>query len=100
MNFTFPESLYPDAAMVAAITVDNKILLKREYRYACGEDVIECSAGMFNKGETRAEEIAKRELLEETRYRSDNWTYLVSAWESTSKLTSHMHLFLAATVTA
>lgn len=32
----------PDAAMVAAITVDNKILLKGEYRYACGEDVIEC----------------------------------------------------------
>lgn len=86
----------PDAAMVAAITVDSKILLKREYRYACGEDVIECPVRMFNEGETDAEEAAKRELMEETGYRSDNWTYLGSTWESTSKLTNHMHLFLVA----
>ena len=32
----------PDAAMVAAITPEGKILLKTEFRYAVGEDVIEC----------------------------------------------------------
>lgn len=85
----------PDAAMVAAITADGKILLKTEFRYAVGEDVIECPAGMFEKDETDPLTVAKRELLEETGYTSNSWTYLGSTLESTSKLTNRMHLFLA-----
>jgi 8-oxo-dGTP pyrophosphatase MutT (NUDIX family) len=85
----------PDAAMVAAITPEGKILLKTEFRYAIGEDVIECPARMFEKNETDPLTVAKRELLEETGYTSDSWTYLGSTLESTSKLTNRMHLFLA-----
>ena len=85
----------PDAAMIAAITVDGKILLKSEFRYACGEDVIECPAGMFDKGESDPLAVAKRELLEETGFVSDDWTYFGPTWESTSKLTNRMHLFMA-----
>ena len=85
----------PDAAMIAAITTDGKILLKREYRYACGEEVIECPAGMFNENESDPLTVAKRELIEETGYACDDWTYLGPTWESTSKLTNQMHLFLA-----
>ena len=84
----------PDAAMVAAITEDGEILLKKEFRYAIGEDVIECPAGMVEPGEEPME-TARRELLEETGYTSDNWTYLGPTLESTSKLTNTMHLFLA-----
>ena len=68
----------PDAAMVCALTSDGDILLKTEYRYAIGTDVIECPAGMFDEGEKDPFVVAKRELL-----------------ESTSKLTNRMHLFLA-----
>lgn len=85
----------PDAAMVAAITPEGKILLKTEFRYAVGEDVIECPAGMFEKNEADPLTVAKRELLEETGYESSDWTYLGSTLESTSKLTNRMHLFLA-----
>ena len=85
----------PDAAMVAAITPEGKILLKTEFRYAIGEEVIECPAGMFEKNETDPLTVAKRELLEETGYESSDWTYLGSTLESTSKLTNRMHLFLA-----
>ena len=85
----------PDAAMVAAITPEGKILLKTEFRYAVGEDVIECPAGMFEKDENDPLTVAKRELLEETGYTSNSWTYLGSTLESTSKLTNRMHLFLA-----
>lgn len=80
--------------MVAALTSDGCILLKQEYRYACGEKVIECPAGMFEQGEA-ALMVAKRELLEETGYSSDQWTYLGPTMESTSKLTNTMHLFMA-----
>ena len=84
----------PDAAMVAALTTDGRILLKSEFRYACGEEVIECPAGMVEPGEEPLT-TAKRELLEETGYTSNDWTYLSPTFESTSKLTNTMHLFLA-----
>jgi len=84
-----------DAAMIVALKEDNSILLKSEYRYSCGEDLIECPAGTFDKDETDPLVVAKRELLEETGYTSDNWTYLGATRESTSKLTNTMHIFLA-----
>lgn len=46
--------------MVAAITEDGCILLKSEYRYAIGSNVIECPAGMFEKSETDPLVVAKR----------------------------------------
>ena len=85
----------PDAAMIAAITADGKILLKKEFRYACGEEVIECPAGMFERDEKDPLAVAKRELQEETGYEAADWIYLGPTWESTSKLTNRMHLFLA-----
>lgn len=84
-----------DAAMIAAVTADGKILLKKEFRYPCGEEVIECPAGMFEKNETDPLAVAKRELLEETGYISEKWTYLGSTIDNPSKLTNRMHLFLA-----
>ena len=85
----------PNAAMIAAITSEGKILLKTEYRYAIGTEVIECPAGMFEQGENDPMAVAKRELLEETGYTSNDWTYLGATLESTSKLTNRMHLLLA-----
>ena len=85
----------PDAAMVCALTSDGMVLLKSEYRYACDSEVIECPAGMFEKDETDPLAVAKRELLEETGYTSEDWTYLGPTLESTSKLTNTMHLFMA-----
>ncbi len=84
----------PDASLIVAVTYDNKMILKKEYRYACGEDVIECPAGMIESGE-HPYEAAQRELLEETGYKADDWQYLGYTWESTSKLTNKMHLFIA-----
>ncbi len=85
----------PDAAMICALTKDGKVILNRQFRYCCNEEVIECPAGMFNEGETDPLEVAKRELLEETGYASEEWIYLGYTWESTAKLTNKMHLFIA-----
>ena len=85
----------PDAAMICAMTPSGEVLLKKEYRYACQEEVIECPAGMFDQGETDPLTVAKRELLEETGYASEEWIYFGPTLESTSKLTNKMHLFLA-----
>lgn len=81
--------------MIVALIEDNSVLLKSEYRYSCGEDLIECPAGTFDKDEIDPLIVAKRELLEETGYISENWTYLGATRESTSKMTNTMHIFLA-----
>jgi hypothetical protein len=83
-----------DAALIVAMTEKNHILLKSEYRYACGCEVIECPAGMVEDSED-PRVTAERELYEETGYKSNDWTYLGPTWESTSKLTNTMHLYLA-----
>ena len=85
----------PDAAMIAAITEDGSIVLKKEFRYPCGEEVIECPAGEVEKNESDPLDAAKRELLEETGYISEHWTYLGPTIDNPSKLTNRMHLFLA-----
>lgn len=85
----------PDAAGIVALTPEGEVLLKREYRHACAEDLIEFPAGTFEPDETDALVVAKRELLEETGYQSEHWTYLGATVESSSKLTNRMHLFMA-----
>lgn len=83
-----------NAALIVALTEDNELILVREYRYACKDVLTECPAGMVEDNEVPLI-TAKRELLEETGYESDDWTYLGPTFESTSKLTNTMNLFLA-----
>lgn len=84
-----------DAAAVVALTPERNLILKKEYRYACDEVLTELPAGMFEPEETDGWNVAQRELLEETGYTSDNWTYLGATRESSSKLSNRMHLYLA-----
>lgn len=83
-----------DAASVVAVDLKGNVVLKKEYRYCQGKETIEIPAGAFEKGEEPIE-AAKRELLEETGYCSDEWLYLGDTMDSPAKLTNHMHLFLA-----
>ena len=50
--------------------------------------------GERHKGENTLP-IAKRELLEETGYVSDDWQYIGATVESSAKLTNYMHLYFA-----
>lgn len=85
----------PDAAAIVALTPDRRVILKKEFKYATGEELIEVPAGMFEPNETDGLEVAKRELLEETGYTSDEWQYLGATVESSSKLTNRMHIYFA-----
>lgn len=84
-----------DAAGIVAVTEKGTIILKREYRFCQDEELIEIPAGVFEPEEHDPLTVAKRELLEETGYESDEWTYLGATVESSSKLTNKMHLFPA-----
>lgn len=83
-----------DCAAIVAITPNNQIILKKEYRHCYGEELIEIPAGVLDKNEDPLN-AAKRELEEETGYRSEKWTYLGKAVESSAKFTNYMYIFLA-----
>lgn len=83
-----------DCAAIVAITPDNHIILKKEYRHCYGEELIEVPAGVLEGGEDSLE-TAKRELLEETGFQSNRWTYLGKTVESSAKLTNYMYIYLA-----
>lgn len=84
-----------DAAAIVAIDEDGNVVLKREYRYCYDRDLIEVPAGTFEQGETDGLAVAKRELLEETGYVSDDWQYIGATVESSAKLTNYMHIYFA-----
>lgn len=84
-----------DAAAIVALDDVGNIILKKEYRYCYDRDLIEIPAGTFEEGETDGVSVAKRELLEETGYISDDWQYLGATVESSAKLTNYMHIYFA-----
>lgn len=84
-----------DAAAVVAIDPEGNLILKKEYRYCSDRDLIEIPAGIVEDNETDGLFAARRELLEETGYTSDEWQYLGATIESSAKLTNYLHLYLA-----
>ena len=64
------------AVAMVVLTDDGKIVMERQYRYACGRAVLEIPAGKIDKGETDPEAAAVRELKEETGYTADEVIYL------------------------
>ena len=83
-----------DCAAIVALTPSNQIILKKEYRHCYVEELVEIPAGVLEDGENPLE-TAKRELQEETGYRSEKWTYLGKTVESSAKLTNYMYIYLA-----
>ena len=84
-----------DASAIVALDEGGNVILKREYRYCYDRELLEIPAGAFEPGETDPLAVARRELLEETGYVSDDWEYLGPTVESSAKLTNFMHIFLA-----
>jgi ADP-ribose diphosphatase len=78
---------------------DGRVLLIRQYRMAAGRQLWELPAGTRDRGETPSQ-TARRELGEETGYRSTRWTKLLSFYPSPGIISERMHLFLAQDVRA
>lgn len=64
------------AVAMVAITDEKKILMVKQYRYACHDTVLEIPAGKIDKGEKDPLKAAVRELKEETGYTAEHVSYL------------------------
>lgn len=84
-----------NSAAVVALTYEEEIVLIKQYRYCYDSDLIELPSGVFEENETDPLKVAKRELLEETGYTSDEWMYLGKTIENPAKMTNYNHIFFA-----
>ena len=84
----------PDWINVVAITSDERIVLINQYRHGIQSVTLEIPGGMVDPGETPLQ-AARRELLEETGYTSDEWVYMGKVHPNPAIQNNICHMFLA-----
>lgn len=79
---------------VIALTGKQEVILVEQYRYGIEDATLEIPGGMVDPGE-QPHEAVRRELLEETGYRSEKWTSLGKVSANPAIMTNFTHLYLA-----
>lgn len=79
---------------VVPFTIDDLVILTKQYRPPVNKYVIEFPAGINDRNET-LEEVARRELAEETGYRADSVQFLCEGPLLSGSSSEHMTVFLA-----
>lgn len=85
---------HPGSVGILPLLPRGRILLIRQYRHAVGQTIWEIPAGTIEPGET-PEECAKRELEEETGYRTKSLKPFFRCYAAPGYSMELMHLFLA-----
>lgn len=83
---------HPGAVAVIAVTKEKKLVLVRQYRKALEKTIVEIPAGKLEYGE-EPNWCAKRELEEETGYKSSNLQFIVSFYTSPGFADEIVHIF-------
>ena len=86
---------FPEWATAFALTVDNKVIMVRQYRHPVGEVIIELPGGCVDDTDKDYRTAIARELLEETGYTFDTYESLGKISANPSTNTNWMHMFLA-----
>lgn len=86
--------VHPGAAVVLPLLDDGRVVLIRAYRFAVEQTLLELPAGTID-GSEPAEQCARRELAEETGYRTNKLVPLVCFYSTPGICTEHMHAFVA-----
>ncbi|GAB3537347.1 NUDIX hydrolase [Pontibacter brevis] len=91
-------SVRPNVVLTFPLTEDNHVIFVRQYKHAAGGIFIELPGGVVDEHETQPIEAAKREVLEETGYASDEVELLLEVTDNPTKDTNRMYYFLARNV--
>ena len=83
------------AAAVVAINEDGKLMMVRQYRNALDRFTLELPAGKVDEPGEPTLECAKRELEEETGYKSENFEYLLTVNTTVAFCNEKIDIYLA-----
>jgi 8-oxo-dGDP phosphatase len=84
----------PDWTGVLCVTEASEVVLVRQYRHGISSASLELPAGVIEPHET-PEQAARRELLEETGYASDDWVCIQIVSTEPARHTTRAHFFCA-----
>lgn len=84
-----------NVALIVAMDKEERVILKKEYRYAIDKELIELPGGTCENESDNPLDVAKRELLEETGYKSDNWGFLGMLYDYPTKDTNTVSVYVA-----
>ena len=79
---------------IVAITPEQEIILEKSFRIPVDSYVLELPAGLPDKDGESEEELARRELLEETGYEVDEVKFIIGGCISAGILTDELALYL------
>ncbi len=72
---------HPGSVVIVPVTVDDEVILIRQFRHATGRTLLELPAGLIDPGEEILE-TARRELHEETGYVAETLRHLTTVYVS------------------
>jgi ADP-ribose pyrophosphatase len=90
--------VHPGAVVILPVLDASRIIMIRNYRYTVEQELWELPAGTIEPGEDPYQ-TAKRELEEETGYRTAKMRSLMTFYTSPGVLTERMHAFIASDLT-
>lgn len=82
------------AVGMVAVTGSGRIIMEKQFRYACGRVVLEIPAGKIDPGENNPVDAALRELEEETGYIANEVIHLGDCNPSCAYSEEVIHLYL------
>lgn len=86
---------HPGAAVVLAVDDEEQVLCVLQYRHAALRRFVELPAGLLDHADEEPEDVARRELLEETGYVAGTWSHLASTYSSPGISSEVLHIYLA-----
>jgi ADP-ribose pyrophosphatase len=86
---------FPDWVLILALTRDEKVLMVRQYRHGIERACLELPGGLVDPADDSPALSARRELLEETGYRTDKIVLIGECFPQPAVLSNRCFFYLA-----